>query len=191
MARGAAVFFGKKLGILDARQALPVLQHLVEPEPGRTQGRGCFLSKRGRERQHDWFLAFVAGAGFAGEGPAAEGGPLFYLLGVARPVAQRQQRAIKGVGIEIEQAGFLDQTAGFDQTAGAGLAPGVLELGFLFGKPGFLLFMSTKALSKRTGHPSPIQIFTRPESIVVRHQGNPQRETFRRRSIPTNSTECI
>ena len=48
----------------------------------------------------------------------------------------------------IEEAGFLDQAAGFDEAAGAGLAPGVLELGFLFGQPGFLLFMSTKALSK-------------------------------------------
>ena len=73
---------------------------------------------------------------------------MFYLLGVARRIAERQQRAIKGVGIEIEEAGFLDQTAGFNQAAGARLAAGVLELGFLFGKPGFLLFMSTKALSK-------------------------------------------
>ena len=96
---------------------------------------------------------------FAGEGPAAERGPLLDLLLVAGTVAQRQQRAIEGVGIEIEQAGFLDQAAGFDQAASARLAPGILELGFLFGKPGFLLFMSTKALSKRTGHAVPIQMF--------------------------------
>ena len=89
LAGGAAVLLGESLGIRDGRQALPVLQHLVEPEPGRAQGRGCFLGERGRERQDNRFLAFVAGASFAGEGPAAEGGPLFYLLGVARPVARR------------------------------------------------------------------------------------------------------
>jgi hypothetical protein len=32
------------------------------------------------------------------------------------------------------------------------LALGILELGFLLCKPGFLLFMRAQALSKRTGH---------------------------------------
>jgi hypothetical protein len=64
---------------------------------------------------------------------------------------------MKGVGVQIEEAGFLDRAAGFDQAPSAGLAPGVLELGFLFGKLGFLLFMSTKALSKTNEplNPSP------------------------------------
>ena len=46
------------------------------------------------------------------------------MLGVARPVAERQQRAVKGVGIEIEQADLLDQATRFDQAAGAGFAFG-------------------------------------------------------------------
>jgi hypothetical protein len=63
----------------------------------------------------------------------------------------------EGVGVQIEEAGFLDQAAGFDQSPSTGLAPGVLELGFLFGKLGCLLFMSTKALSKTNEplNPSP------------------------------------
>ena len=51
------------------------------------------------------------------------------------------QRTVKGIGIEIEQGGLVRQTAGFDQPAGAGLALGVLQLGFLFGEAGFLLFV--------------------------------------------------
>ena len=59
------------------------------------------------------------------------------LLGVARPVAQRQQRAIAVVAIKDREGRFLDQAAGFDQATGKGVAPEGLELGFLFGKPDF------------------------------------------------------
>jgi hypothetical protein len=55
-----------------------------------------------------------------------------------------------GVGGRLnltEQAGFLDHPAGFDQAASAGVAPDVL-----FGRPSFLLFMNTRALSKQTSH---------------------------------------
>ena len=67
LADGAAVLFGQELGVLDTRQALPVLQHLVEPEPGCAQGRGCFLGQRGGEREDDRLAAFVTGAGLAGK----------------------------------------------------------------------------------------------------------------------------
>jgi hypothetical protein len=55
---------------------------------------------------------------------------LFDLLGVRRAVAQRQQRAVEGGTVEIEQTDLLDQAAGLDQLTDAGLASRVLELGF-------------------------------------------------------------
>ena len=144
----AAVGGGETLGLIDPRHALPVLQHLIEVETGRPQGRGRLLWQRIREGQHDRFLAFVAGAGFAGEGTSAQGGPLADLIFVGGAVAQRQQRAIERVGLQIEQPGLLDQTARLDQAAGADLAPGVLEFGFLVGEPGLLLFVRAQALSQ-------------------------------------------
>ena len=42
---------------------------------------------------------------------------MFYLLGVAQHFAQRQQRAINCVRIEIEKAGFLDQAPGLNEPA--------------------------------------------------------------------------
>ncbi len=145
----AGVGGGELLGLIEPGHALPVLEHLVEAEAGRAEGGGCFLGQRVREGQHDRFdrfLAFVAGAGLAGEGSASQGGPLLDLTGVGGAVAQGEQGAVEGIGIEIEQAGLFDQCAGLDESACAGLASRVLELGFLFGQPGFLLFERTKAL---------------------------------------------
>ena len=96
--------------------------------------------------EHDRFLAFEGLPGLAGKGAAAEGRPLPDLLGVAGAVAQRQERAIEGVGVEYEEAGFGDEAAGLDQLAGAGFALVGFELGFLLGEPGFLLFVGAQAL---------------------------------------------
>ena len=87
-----------------------------------------------------------------GEGTAAERGPFADLILVVGAVAQREQRAVQRVGVEIEQAGLVDQAAGLDQPARARAAFGVLEFGFLFGEAGFLLLMRTHALGERTDH---------------------------------------
>ena len=70
------------------------------------------------------------------------------LLGIAGAVAQRQQRAVEGVGFELEEAGLVDEAAGLDQVAGAGFALVGFELGLLLGEPGFLLFVGVQALGQ-------------------------------------------
>jgi hypothetical protein len=68
----------------------------------------------------------------------------------SQSLANRRQRLshAMGIGVEVEQPGLLDQAAGLDEVAGVDLAAGVLELGFLFGQPGFLLFVRAQTLSQ-------------------------------------------
>ena len=99
----AGVGAGELLGLIEPCHALPVLEDLVKAEAGRAEGRGRLLGERVREGQHDRldrFLAFVAGAGLAGEGAASQGGPLLDLTGVGGAIAQGEQGAVEGIGIE-------------------------------------------------------------------------------------------
>ena len=152
----AAVLLGEGRGVVVAGEAFPVLQHLAVAEAGGAERGGGVLAERGGEGQQHGFLAFVAEAGLAGEGAAAQGGPLVDLLVIVGAVAQREQGAIEGVAVEFEQAGLFDQGAGLDQAAGARLAFVELDLGFCLGQAGLLLFMRAQALCKRTSHPSPL-----------------------------------
>jgi hypothetical protein len=106
------VRLGKRLGFGEAGEALPVLHDLAEAEAGLAQCGRDVLGERRREAEHDGFLAFVAQPGFMREGAPTERGPLLALVPVAGAIAQREQRAVEFVGIEIEQAGLVDQTAG-------------------------------------------------------------------------------
>ena len=110
----------------------------------------------GGKGEHDWFLALFGKSGLAGKGAAAERRPLPELFGVGGAVAQRQERAVEGVGFEVEQAGLVEEAAGLDQLAGAGFALVGFEFGFLLGEPGFLLFMGAQALGQETGHRVPL-----------------------------------
>src|ERR1700739_3157514 len=49
-------------GLVKACEPFPMLQDLVEAEPGRPQLRGCVLGKGSGEGEHDGFLAFIAQA---------------------------------------------------------------------------------------------------------------------------------
>ncbi len=152
LADGAGVCAGDRLCVLETGQSLPVPEHLVEPEAGGAERDGDCQGKGGGKGEHDRLASFAAGAGLAGEGAAPESGPLLHLLLAAGRLAEGEQRAIEGVGVEVEEAGLFDQAAGLDHAAGAGLALGDLELGFLLGELGFLLFVRLKALSERTCH---------------------------------------
>jgi hypothetical protein len=93
-------------------------------------------------------LPSLGKAGLTGKGAPAEGSPLPDLLRIGSTIAQRQQRAVEGVGFELEEASLVDEAAGLDQLAGTGFALVGFELGFLLGEPGFLLFMGAQALGQ-------------------------------------------
>jgi hypothetical protein len=138
---------GELLRFVAEGEPFPVLQHLVEAEAGGAQSSGGAFRQGGREGQYDRFLALVLQPRLAGEGAPAEGGPFVDLVLVAGAVAQRQQRAIESVRLELEEAGLFDQPAGLDQAACAGLTLVVFELGFLLGEPGLLLLVRAQARS--------------------------------------------
>ena len=152
LARATAMRLGQRLRLGEAGEAFPVLHHLAEAEAGAAQGGGDILGQRQRGRSARRLPCLRRAGGLAGEGAAAERGPFADLVRVAGAVAQREQRAVQRVGIEIEQAGLVDQAAGFDQLAGAGSAFGGFEFGFLFGEAGFLLFVRAQALGQRADH---------------------------------------
>jgi len=67
-------------------------------------------------------------------------------------MAQRQQRTVKRVRFEIEQAGLIHRAAGPDGLAGTGFAFGGFEFGLLPGEAGFLLFVRAQALGQGADH---------------------------------------
>jgi hypothetical protein len=78
------------------------------------------------------------------------------LLGIAGAIAQRQEGAIESVGLEVEEAGLVDEPAGLDQVAGTGFALVGFELGFLLGEPGFLLFVGARCSTRERAMGSPL-----------------------------------
>ena len=129
-----AVCRGKRFGLVEMGEPFPVLQKLVKAEAAAAQ-RGCRVAAESSgEGEPDRFLAFLGKTGLAGKGAAAERCPLPDLLRVGGAVAQRQEGAVEDVGVEREQADFVDEAAGVDQLAGAGFALVGFELGFLLGR---------------------------------------------------------
>jgi hypothetical protein len=84
-------------------EPFPVLQDLVEAEAGGAQQHGRVPGDGCREGQHDRFLALVLQPRLAGKGAPAEGGPLADLILLLGAVAQREQRTIEGVRLELDQ----------------------------------------------------------------------------------------
>ena len=125
-----------------------MLQQLVEAEAGAAQRGRRVAAEGGGKGEHDRFLALFGKPRLAGKGAPAEGRPLPELLGIAGAVAQRQQRAVEGIGLELEETGLVEEPAGLDQLSGAGFALVGFELGFLLGEPGFLLFVRAQALGQ-------------------------------------------
>jgi hypothetical protein len=162
------MFGGERVGRFVKSQRFPVAQNLTEAEAGGAQGVGGLFGQGRRERDDDRLLAFVAQARLMSEGAPTERGPVVHPVLVVGAVAQRQQGAVEGVGLEIEQAGFVDQATGFDQSADAGAAFDALELCFLFGEPGFLLLMRTHALSARERTIRPPMTFPRSGCVNCR-----------------------
>jgi hypothetical protein len=173
----AAMAIGEGFGISETGAAFPMLQQLVEAEAGGAQCRRSVPGERGREGEDHRLLAIVFELGLAGKGTAAESGPAGNLLRIAETVAQRQQGAIEGVAVQIEEPGLVDETAGLDQAAGPDLAFGVLQLGFLFGKASFVLFMGADALGQRAGHrypPGYVIPWQQGRAGMLRQQGDSQ-----------------
>ena len=84
--------------------------------------RGCRVAAESSgEGEPDRFLVFLGKTGLAGKGVAAERCPLPDLLRVGGAVAQRQEGAVEDVGVEREQADFVDEAARRGSVGGCGL----------------------------------------------------------------------
>ena len=118
-----AVCRGKRFGLVKMGEPFPVLQKLVcvKAEAAAAQ-RGCRVAAESSgEGEPDRFLVFLGKTGLAGKGVAAERCPLPDLLRVGGAVAQRQEGAVEDVGVEREQADFVDEAARRGSVGGCGL----------------------------------------------------------------------
>ena len=158
---GPAVGFGDGVGVVWLGESFPAPEDLAEAEAGGAEGRGDFLGERGGEGEDDGLLAFVAEAGFAGEGSPTEGGPLRDLLGLANALLEGEQGAVEGIDVEVEEPGtFRSGRPASMSLAGASLALGVPDFGFLFGEVSLLLFMGAQTFGKRAGHRCPRNLWS-------------------------------
>ena len=122
---------------LDLAQALPMLENLVPAQPQRTQlSRKVFLPiSLERDNQR---LALTSALGrlaakiFSVRFQRAK---TFWCCG---HVSRRERSEKCGRG-EIKKVGLLDESAGFDQAAGALLSLLILDASFLLGEAGLLL----------------------------------------------------
>ena len=137
-----------------------MLQQFVEAETDAAQCRCRVAAEGGGKSEHDRFLALFGEPRLPGKGAPSQRRPLANLLGIAGRLAQRQQGAVKGVGLELEEPGLVDEAAGLDQVPGAGFALVGFELGFLLGEPGFLLFVRAQrsASERAIGSPYCVRI---------------------------------
>ena len=87
-----------------------MLHDAAEAKAGLAQDRGGLLGQRRGEGQQQGLLAIVTRLGLAVEGAATKGGPLLDLAASSAPSRSESRAPVKGIAVEIEQAGLLDQT---------------------------------------------------------------------------------